>query len=92
MDFGLRELRLAAQLLSILKTNQDRTLRLGEKVTPEFNPDSGFVFLIDEDFNVAMINGETLEDWLMCPECGSEGFVSELEHSTNECCKAHAKE
>lgn len=91
MDFGIRELRLAARLLSILKSEKDRTMRLGDKVTPEFNPDSGYVFLIDSDFNVAMINGEALEDWLMCPTCGTEGFASELESSPSPCCKESAK-
>lgn len=93
MDFGIRELRLAARLLSLLKTAQDRTMRLGETVTPEFNPDSGYVFLIDSNFNVAMVNGDTLEDWLMCPQCGVEGFASDLEaECAAPCCKAYAKD
>lgn len=91
MDFGIRELRLAARLLSILKTAQDRTMRLGLHVTPEFNPDSGYVFLIDSEFNVAMLNGERLEDWIMCPQCGTEGFAADLEQGS-PCCKNHAKE
>lgn len=93
MDFGIRELRLAARLLAVLKTAQDRTMRLGDTITPEFNPDSGYVFLIDSDFNVAMLNGDTLEDWLMCPQCGIEGFISELEREgASPCCKQYAKD
>lgn len=90
MDFGIKELRLAAKLLSVFKTAQDRTMRLGDKVTPEFNPDSGYVFLIDSNFNIAMLNGEELEDWLRCPQCECEGFVSDLEKGA-PCCKAHAE-
>jgi predicted lactoylglutathione lyase len=91
MDFGLRELRLAAQLLSLLKTSQDHTLRLGDKVTPEFNTDSGAVFLIDDSFHVAMLNKDRLEDWLVCPSCGSEGFKDTLAHSLSPCCNKYAK-
>lgn len=91
MDFGTRELRLAARLLSLLRTAQDRTMRLGEKVTPELNPDSGYVFLIDSDFNVAMVKDGALEDWTTCCECGAEGFISDMEKLNSSCCKAHLK-
>lgn len=91
MDFGTKELRLAGRLLSLLRTSSDHTMRLGDKVTPEMNFDSGYVFLIDSDFNVAMVNGDRLEDWLMCQQCATEGFVSDLEQG-HPCCKAYAKE
>jgi hypothetical protein len=45
------------------------------------------VFLSDGDYNVAMMNGDYLEDVLVCSECGNEGFVEEIEDSDNECCK-----
>lgn len=88
MDFRLRELREAARLLALLKTKYDRTLRLGPIVTPEYNPDSGFVFLIDSNFNIAMINGQFLEDWHRCPNCGREGFLDALNRGA-VCCKTH---
>lgn len=92
MDFRLSELRQAARLLSLLKTSRDHTLRLGERVTPEYNPDSGLVFLVDDNFNVAMLKGDHLEDWLVCPQCHTEGFRDTLENQTAAaCCKAYAK-
>ena len=91
MDFGRRELSLAARLLSLLGSEKDITFRLSEKVTPELNPDSGYVFLISDNFSVAMVNSKGfLEDWVMC-DCGAEGFISELEKSTSPCCKTYAK-
>jgi hypothetical protein len=93
MDFGTRELRIAAMLLSALKSPKDYTFRLGEKVALEFNSKSGLVFLVDDNFNVAMLNGDRLEDWLICPQCNAEGFRDTLENKTSHsCCKAYAKQ
>ena len=38
----------------------------------------GNVFLTDEDFNVAMMNGDTLDAWLFTPYEGHEGFLEDL--------------
>jgi hypothetical protein len=93
MDFGRRELQLAGNLLRLFRSDKDHTLRLGDKITPEFNPDTGLVFLVDEEFNVAMINGQYLEDWLLCPHCGTEGFKDTLDKPTAApCCQSFAKE
>ena len=43
-----------------------------------FNKNSGYVFLTDEDYNTAMMDGDTLEDFLTCGECGCEGIRSEF--------------
>lgn len=92
MDFGRRELQLAGNLLRLFRTDKDHTLRLGDIITPELNPDTGYVFLIDSDFNVAMLNGDHLEDWLLCPTCATEGFISDLsKDSASPCCKSHAQ-
>lgn len=89
MDFGTRELKLAGKLLSVLKTPADITVTLGEVITPELNPDSGYVFLVDENFNVAMINNQgQLEDWVRCNKCQNEGFISEMARAPSPCCKA----
>lgn len=92
MDFGIRELRLTARLLSLFKTDNDKTALLGDTISPEFNPESGYVFLIDADFNVAMLNGEELQDWHRCPECGVEGFLDDVERSPSPCCKQYTKQ
>jgi hypothetical protein len=74
--FGFREKRLAAELLlAYTKSTPDW---LGDNVTIALNTHSGNVFLTDEDFNVGMMNGETLEQWHWCGECGNEGFAEDV--------------
>ena len=77
-DFGYRELRMAGELLTAYKTTADRSERLGDGVHVVFNRTSGNVFLCDEDYNVAMMNGHVLEDWHDCGYCGAEGFAEDL--------------
>ena len=81
--FGLREIGITAELLTRYAnghqswaSDQDE---LGDGVAVEFNPNSGNVFLVDEDCRVAMVNdnGE-LENWVDCSNCGAEGFRAEL--------------
>lgn len=88
MEFGIRELRYAARLLSLFKTSKDHTRKLGDSVAVEFNPNSGYVFLVDEDFNVAMVQSDTLRDWFTCPECGEEGFEEVLKNG-KPCCRQY---
>lgn len=78
-DFGFRELKMAAQLLTAWQTDADETTIFGHAgVRVMMNRGSGHVFLTDEDFNVAMMNGDTLEDWHVCGYCGEEGFAEDL--------------
>lgn len=75
-DFGFRELGLAAELL---RAYCDRPPHwLGDGVQLMMNTYSGSVFLTDEDFNVAMMNGDELDAWLFTPYHGHEGFIDEL--------------
>lgn len=80
LKFGYRELDIAGDLLKALKTKHDKTRFLSHGVAVEFNPNSGNVFLVDEDFNVAMMNGDDLEDFFSCPICGHEGFLDDMKH------------
>ena len=91
-EFGFRELKEAGLLLTLYKSDKDKS-ELSEKISIEFNPNSGNVFLVDEDYNVAMEwNGE-LVNWLNCPECGYENYLPEyLKESINQCCKNYFKE
>jgi hypothetical protein len=45
---------------------------------PMFNMNSGNVFLTNSEYQVAMLNGEKLESFYSCPECGHEGFLEEI--------------
>jgi hypothetical protein len=91
-DFGLREKEEARDLLAVYGTHKDKTQFLGSGVQVYFNMMSGFVFLSDEDYNVAMLNvdGE-LEDFITCPNCGGESLASEFrDDCTDECCQEYA--
>jgi transcription initiation factor IIE alpha subunit len=91
--FGYRELQIAGKLLTVLKTERDKTKYLSDGIAVEFNPSSGCVFLVDENCQVAMLNGEELEDFFSCPECGAEGFLEDIKnHSQKKACKDYIKQ
>lgn len=75
-DFGIRELRLAAELLNAYCDVPPSWM--GKGVGLMFNRESGCVFLTDEDFNVAMMNSGKLDAWLFTPHDGHDGFIDEL--------------
>ena len=79
--FGYRELAIAGELLSAYKQDKDKTKFLGDGIKIEFNPNSGNVFIVDEDYNVAMMCDDLLEDFFSCPQCGHEGFLEDMEHN-----------
>lgn len=57
-------------------------------VHPMQNNCSGHLFLINDDLQVAMLNGDKLESWYYCSECGHEGFAEHCQlndHGCNEC-------
>ena len=74
--FGYRELDMAADLLKALANSPPDFLEDG--ITLEFNPNSGSVFIYDNEFNTAMMNGDKLEQWFYCHECGAEGFKEDF--------------
>ena len=77
MNFGFRELEIACSILIALKRNNG-TRYMGDNVVIEFNPNSGNVFLVDEDHNVAMMSGDTLCDWHNLSYEGHKGFIEDL--------------
>ena len=76
--FGYREIAEAGRLLTAYA--EQGCDHLGDGVAVWFNQESGNVFLSDEDYNVAMINGDKIEPFYTCPYCGHEGFLEEMEH------------
>jgi len=73
--FGFREIEMAKELLSHIQE-----IDSSGQVKVEFNPNSGNVFLVDDDFRVWMMNGEELEEFFNCPYCGHEGFKDDMKH------------
>ena len=93
-EFGFREKDMAADLLKAHGSIKDETQYLGFGVTVEFNPMSANVFLVDEDYNVAMMSEDGyLEDFHTCPNCGGEGLSSDFrDDNTDECCQEYAND
>lgn len=70
--FGNRELDIAADLLKAL-ANNGRPDFLGDEVEVWFNTHSAYVFLSDEDYNVAVLEDDKLVQFYTCANCGYEG-------------------
>lgn len=73
-EFGTRERRMAAKLLAA--DFPDTFNDDGVKVA--MNRNSGFVFLVNSDYQCAMMNGDTMEIFHSTPYHGHEGFLSDL--------------
>jgi len=78
-EFGYRELAIAGDLLkAYTDPKNDKTHFIGGGVAIEFNPNSGNVFIVDVEYNVAMLEGENLVDFFSSPYEGKEGSFDEL--------------
>ena len=86
---GSREHFMAGELLIALSNNSwaSDADHIEDGVKLEFNPNSGNVYLVDEDYNVVMLNSnDKLENWLYCGDCGTEGFRSEVRFAQEGLC------
>lgn len=73
-----RERRMAMQILQAWDSDGlPRDFHDGG-VKLAFNRNSGNVFLVNEDYQVAMMNGDFLESFYTSPYEGKEGFFSDL--------------
>jgi len=92
-NYGSRERRLLVELLTAWNEQglpEDFDM---DEVVPMFNQDSGYVFLTNSNFEVAMMNGDDLEFWYSCPQCGHEGFKEDMEHNEDDAdCAEYLKE
>jgi len=89
--FGFRELGMAGDLLTAMSDNkyQDQAEggNFGSGAKLEFNPNSGEVFIVDDDCKVLMLNGDgKVEEWVTCAECSEEGFKSQVHLSEDGTC------
>jgi hypothetical protein len=78
--FGHRELK---KLEFLLKAMREKGLPDdfdNSEVTPMMNVDSRNVFLTNDSYEVAMMNGDALEKWHTCSYCGHEGFLEDFKH------------
>lgn len=77
-DFGYREIKMLRDTLDAWVEHGLPDDFDGSGVKAAFNSNSGYVFLVNEDYQVAMLNGDTLETFHSLPYSGHEGFLSEL--------------
>lgn len=75
-QFGYREIDILADLLKAYANNPPEFF--SDNVTFEFNPNSGVVFLLDEDLNVGVLEDDKIVQFFSCPECGEEGTATEF--------------
>lgn len=84
--FGFREIEMLRDILDAWVKNGLPANFDGDGVHPMMNMNSGNVFLTNENYDVAMMNGDDLESFYNCPECGHEGFADEMRDTENKCC------
>ncbi len=89
---GYREIDQLAELLKLYANAKwEKDSSLNGNVKWEYNPNSDNLFLVDEDYNVAMDNGNgKLENWVWCSYCGAEDFRSEIEIDDDGNCEVCA--
>lgn len=90
--FGHRERELAEELLRAWREGGLPSDFNDDGVTVMMNTQSGNVFLTNSDYQVAMMNGDDLESFYSCPECGHEGFIDEMEHEGNAGCRRYLRD
>ena len=83
-QFGHREREMAQELLNQWNKGNLPKDFYDDEVTIMMNDQSGNVFLTNSDYQVAMMNGDDLEMFYSCSECGNEGFKEDFDDET-EC-------
>lgn len=91
-DFGFRELDMLKDLIQAYKEQGLPEGFFNTGVHAMMNTSSGNVFLTNEDFQVAMINGNKLESFIHCPNCGHEDFASEFKLYDDGCSECQEDE
>jgi len=85
-----REEEMAEEIMESVRKNGLPSDSISDKgFEIQFNPSSGCVFLVNEDYQCWMMNGDELETWYNCPECGNEGFKEDILEYHKDCCIDH---
>ena len=77
-DFGMREIKMLRDLLNAWLGHGLPDDFQNEGVRPAMNRHSGYVFLTNDEYEVAMLSGEKLESFYSSPYEGKEGFFEDL--------------
>jgi hypothetical protein len=78
VDFRDRERVLLVEILNAWNNNGLPLNFWDDGVKPAFNANSGYVFLVNSEYQTAMMNGDKLELWHSLPYSGQEGFIDDL--------------
>lgn len=76
--FGYREREMAEELLKAWREQGLPDDFENESVSINFNLHSGYVFLSNAEYQVALMNGDKLESFYTDFETGEEGFLEDL--------------
>ena len=77
-DFGMRELEELRDILTAWIDNGLPDDFYDEEVRPAFNRNSGYVFLTNSEYQVAVLEGNNLRSFYTTPYSGHEGTYYEL--------------
>ncbi len=84
-DFGHREREEMTHLLNAWNQQGLPDDFCDDQVTFVFNKMSGCVFLTNGEYQTAMMNGDKLEIWHNCSNCGHEGFAEDCQLNDDGC-------
>jgi len=76
--FGIREIAILKDILTFWVDSGLPADFSDDGVKPAFNMNSGYVFLVNSDYQVCMPRGDSLEIWHTLPYSGEEGFILDL--------------
>lgn len=88
-DFNLND------LIELLRAWQRQGLPddfWNQEVHPMMNTTSWNLFLTNADCQVCMMNGDKLESWYNCPNCGHEGFAEDCQLNDDGCNECNPEE
>ena len=83
-DFGMREIEELRDILDAWLNNGLPDDFYDEGVRPAFNRNSGYVFLVNDDYQVCMEVDGKLESFYTTPYSGYEGFYEDLLDEADE--------
>jgi len=90
--FGARERKMTEELLKAWRGQGLPEDFEDDQVTIAMNTHSGYVFITNSEYQVAMLNGDILESFYSCPECGHEGFLEDMEHNEGRGCYSYFRQ
>lgn len=84
-DFGSSERKELVNLLTAWREQGLPKDFYQDEVIPMMNRNSGYVFLTNSEYQTAMMNGNKLEMWHNCGNCGHEGFEEDCQINDGGC-------